>query len=59
MLRRSLVLYVGLIFIGVQTAGLVGAFVGVAAANLISGIIAIQNLNLARLPIPPHPHSAL
>lgn len=38
---RSLVLYVGLIFIGVQTAGLVGAFVGVAAANLISGIIAI------------------
>ena len=38
---RSLVLYVGLIFIGVQMAGLVGAFVGVAAANLISGIVAI------------------
>ena len=38
---RSLVLYIGLIFIGVITAGLTGAFVGVAAANIISGIIAI------------------
>lgn len=38
---RSLLLYVGLIFIGVQTAGLTGAYVGVAAANIISGLIAI------------------
>jgi putative MATE family efflux protein len=37
---RSLILYVGLIFIGVQVAGLLGAFVGVAAANVISGLIA-------------------
>lgn len=38
---RSLILYVGFIFIGVQIAGLTGAFYGVAAANLISGIIAV------------------
>ena len=38
---RSLLLYVGLIYIGVQTAGLTGAYVGVAAANIISGFIAI------------------
>ncbi len=39
---RSLVLYVGLIFIGVViTKSLVGAFIGIAAANLISGFIAI------------------
>lgn len=38
---RSLVLYVGLVFIGVSVAGLKGAFFGVASANLISGIIAI------------------
>lgn len=37
---RSLVLYVGLIFIGVQMAGLTGAFYGMAAANIISGLIA-------------------
>ena len=38
---RSLILYVGLIAIGVWTAGLVGAFAGVAVANIISGFIAI------------------
>lgn len=37
---RSLILYVGLIFIGVNVAGLLGAFVAVAAANIISGLIA-------------------
>jgi len=39
---RSLILYIGLIYIGVQLGGLVGAFIGVAAANLISGVIAIS-----------------
>jgi len=38
---RSLILYVGLIFIGVQMAGLTGAYIGVALANIISGCIAI------------------
>jgi len=38
---RSLVLYVGFIFIGVQIAGLTGAYYGVAAANIISGFIAL------------------
>ena len=38
---RSLFLYIGLIAIGVWTAGLVGAFVGVAVANIVSGLIAI------------------
>jgi len=38
---RSLVLYIGLIAIGVFTAGLVGAFVGIAVANIVSGFIAI------------------
>lgn len=37
---RSVILYVGLIAIGVHVAGLTGAFVGVAAANIISGLIA-------------------
>jgi len=37
---RSLILYVGLIFIGVHLDGLRGAFFGVAAANIISGLIA-------------------
>lgn len=38
---RSVILYIGLIAIGVMTAGLVGAFVGVAVANIVSGLIAI------------------
>ncbi len=38
---RSLILYIGLIAIGVWTAGLVGAFVGVAFANIVSGLIAV------------------
>lgn len=38
---RSLILYIGLIAVGVWTAGLIGAFVGVAAANIVSGLIAI------------------
>ena len=38
---RSLVLYIGLIAIGVSLAGLKGAFFGVAGANLVSGVIAI------------------
>jgi len=38
---RSLILYVGLIFIGVQLGGLIGAYLGVAVANIISGSIAV------------------
>lgn len=38
---RSVFLYVGLIFIGVQLHGLIGAYIGVALANLISGTIAV------------------
>ena len=38
---RSIILYIGLIAIGVLTAGLNGAFVGMAVANIVSGIIAI------------------
>ncbi|MEP1231666.1 MAG: MATE family efflux transporter [Litorimonas sp.] len=38
---RSVILYLSLIFIGVQMGGLVGAYIGVAAANIISGIIAV------------------
>ena len=38
---RSLILYVVLIYIGVQTAGLTGAYLGIAAANVIAGLIAI------------------
>ena len=38
---RSLILYIGLVAIGIAIAGLEGAFFGVAGANLISGIIAI------------------
>jgi len=38
---RSLLLYVGFIFVGVQIAGLTGAFVGMAAANMVAGLIAI------------------
>lgn len=37
---RSLILYIGLIFIGVQIGGLTGAYIGMAAANVISGMIA-------------------
>ena len=45
---RSVILYVGLIAIGVNLAGLTGAFVGVAAANIISGLIAyIWTMNKA------------
>ena len=40
-LIRSVFLYVGLIYIGVQIGGLIGAFFAVALANLISGMIAI------------------
>lgn len=38
---RSLILYVGFVFIGVQIAGLNGAYIGVAAANIVSGMIAL------------------
>ncbi len=37
---RSLILYIGLIYIGVQMGGLSGAYYGMAAANVISGFIA-------------------
>ena len=47
---RSLFLYVGLIFIGVQTAGLTGAYIGLAAANIVSGLIAIY-WTLKRVPM--------
>lgn len=39
-LIRSLILYVGLIYIGVTLDGLRGAFFGMAGANIISGLIA-------------------
>lgn len=38
---RSLILYVPLIYIGVEYWGLTGAFMGIAAANVISGLISI------------------
>jgi len=38
---RSVILYVGLIAVGVHIAGLTGAFIGVAVANIISGLIAL------------------
>ena len=38
---RSIILYIGLIAIGVLTAGLNGAFVGMAVANIVSGTIAV------------------
>mgnify|MGYP000557243637 CR=1 FL=1 len=37
---RSLLLYVGFIYVGVQYDGLRGAFIGIAAANIVSGLIA-------------------
>lgn len=37
---RSVILYIGLIFVGVYFGGLKGAFFGLAAVNLISGFIA-------------------
>ncbi len=48
---RSLILYIGLIYIGVQiTNSLVGAFIGIAAANLISGLIAL-GWTMGRVPM--------
>ena len=47
---RSLLLYVGLIFIGVQMDGLRGAFFGMAAANIISGLIA-AGWSLTKVPM--------
>ncbi len=38
---RSLVLYIGLVALGISIAGLKGAFFGVAGANVISGMAAI------------------
>ncbi len=38
---RSLVLYIGLVAIGIFIAGLKGAFFGVAGANIISGLLAL------------------
>lgn len=37
---RSLILYTGLIAIGVSISGLTGAFIGLAAANVVAGFIA-------------------
>ena len=47
---RSLLLYAGLIFIGVQMDGLRGAFFGMAAANIISGLIA-AGWSLTKVPM--------
>ncbi len=47
---RSLILYVGFIYIGVQMDGLRGAFFGVAAANIISGLIA-AGWSLTKVPM--------
>ena len=38
---RSLILYVALIYIGIEMAGLTGAYMGIAAANIIAGFVAI------------------
>ncbi len=37
---RSLLLYISFVYIGVNMAGLMGAFIGIAAANLIAGLFA-------------------
>lgn len=47
---RSVIFYIGFIYIGVTLAGLPGAFYGMAAANLISGFIA-AGWSLARAPM--------
>lgn len=47
---RSLVCYVGFIFIGVMVDGIRGAYFGVAAANLISGFVAFT-WTLKRVPM--------
>jgi len=47
---RSLILYVVLIYIGVQLDGLRGAFIGMAGANLLSGFIA-AGWSLKRAPM--------
>ncbi len=47
---RSLILYVGCIYIGVQIDGLRGAFFGMAVANVISGLIA-AGWSLTKVPM--------
>ena len=47
---RSLILYVILIYIGVQIDGLRGAFFGMAGANIISGLIA-AGWTLSKVPM--------
>ena len=47
---RSLILYVGFIYIGVQIDGLRGAFFGMAGANIISGFLA-AGWTLAKVPM--------
>ena len=47
---RSLILYVILIYIGVQIDGLRGAFFGMAGANIISGLIA-AGWSLTKVPM--------
>ncbi len=37
---RSLIFYVGFLYVGIQYDGLRGAFIGLAAANILSGLIA-------------------
>ncbi len=47
---RSLILYIGLIWLGVEMAGLKGAFYGIAAANVLAGGLAIY-WTLAKAPM--------
>jgi len=47
---RSLILYVGFIYVGVQMDGLRGAFFGIAVANIISGLIA-AGWSLTKVPM--------
>ena len=47
---RSLILYIGLIYVGVILGGLNGAYVGVAVANVISGLIAF-GWTMTRVPM--------
>lgn len=52
---RSLGLYVPLVWVGVQTGGMIGAFVGIAIANILSGIVAVS-WGLSRAPMTAKSH---
>lgn len=47
---RSLLFYVGFVYVGVQLDGLRGAFFGIAVANVLSGLIAL-GWSMFRIPL--------